>query len=235
MNLSIERNMVSILSGSFGKETENAAIKSSPYNLFHVACKWLKASFSEFVGDLVLQCLLRWGEAECGRFTPDREKQLSVPSRFWKVEQFHRTAPDCYFKGSDRGLLRRNCTWTCCAEMQQKAYNLRATLTVLKAFSGMRNTKLFALLVVKCKFGGIFFCPKRYLATLGRLKGIPALICSFNILCFLYRSHLSVHQNRQPVLLLNCGLCPPWEFRYDEGEFGMHRDIYTKPGSAMHY
>lgn len=68
--------------------------------------------------------------------------------------------------------------------MQQKAYNLRSTLTVLKAFSGMRNAKSFALLVVKCKFGGTFFCPKKCLAPLGRLEDLPTLICSFNSIMF---------------------------------------------------
>lgn len=168
---------------------------------------------SESAADLVLWRLLRRGEGEWGR-SMQKEKQWSVPSCFWKAEQFHRTAPHCYFKGRDKGLPRRNCTWTCCAEKQRKAYNLRSTLIVLKAFSGIRNTKFsawLALCVLALEFAFFCFFP------------VPTLICSFNIFWLHARSDIFVYPKRQTIMLINFSLCPPCEFRCDVPKFGMPR------------
>lgn len=128
-----------------------------------------------------------------------------------------------YFKGSDTGLPRRNCAQTCCAEKQEKAYNFRSTLFVLKAFSGMRNTKFSALLVEKCRFGVLFSTPKVVVLLYGDLRIFLTWSAALIFSGYTHRSDGSVHQMRQTTLLLNCSLCPPCEFRYQEEKFGMHR------------
>lgn len=140
--------------------------KKSSYKVFPI--QFISCCMQMTSGQFPVKLLETWsysacwdGERQSGAGSQRRgEKQQSASSRFWKVEQIHRTAPDCYFKGRDTGLLRGNCTWTCCAEEQEKAYNLRSALIVLKAFSGMRNTKFSALLVEKYMFGGLFLSQK---------------------------------------------------------------------------
>lgn len=145
------------LSGSFGKGKRSEP--GLPSAVFHANA--LRAAARGTTGDSVLCCWVSGGEAEWGSFAPERgERQQPAPSRLREAELFHRAAPDCSFHGSGTELLGRNCTWTRCAEKQEKAYNLRSTLTVLKAFSATRNTKFSVLLVEKCTFGGFLMSPE---------------------------------------------------------------------------
>lgn len=132
------------------KKKENAAVKSSPSNLFHAACRRL--------GPAVLAEIWR---GAVGQVHPGERRSSSLYLHVsGRLNNFTEQLQTCYFKGSDTGLLRRNCTWTCCAQKEEKACNFRSTVTVLKAFSGMRNTNFSALSVEKCLFGEVFSIPK---------------------------------------------------------------------------
>lgn len=117
------------------KGNRKCSYKVFPIQFISCCMQMTEGQFQCNCERLVPAVLVENGRGRVGQVhTGQGTRQLSVPSRFCKVEQFHRTAPDCYFKGSDRGLVRRNCTWTCCAEMQQKAYNLGPLLLFWKPF-----------------------------------------------------------------------------------------------------
>lgn len=96
---------------------------------------------------------------------------------------------------------------------REKAYNLRSTLIVLKAFSGIRNTK-FSAWVALCVFGVFFF----FFFPLS--QHWPAVLIFSG---YTHRSDIFVHPKRETIMLINFSLCPPSEFRCDVPKFGMPR------------